>query len=373
MIDGHATPQGTARFRERFAELNEKHFRRAADVPEAGEQWFSSLGLGTYLGEPDEAADLRYVEAISTALRRGINVLDTAINYRHQRSERNIGTAVRRMIDEGDVQRDELIVCSKAGYLSFDGGVPADPKEYFVREYVEKGVLKPSEVAGGMHCMAPLYLNNQIDRSRQNLGLSTIDVYYVHNPESQLGDVSREEFKTRLRSAFGQLEKAVKEGRIRFYGVATWNAFRVGKGEQPYVSLPECVDLAEEAGGENHHFRFVQMPFSLAMPEGYVVENQQLGKELMSTLAYARRAGIAVVGSASLYQGQLTRNLPGFVKEKVGLKSDAERALQFARSAPGILTSLVGMGRPSHVMENMALADQAPMTSEEWEGLFTRS
>lgn len=372
MIDGHATPQGTARFRERFTSSNPEHFRQPAEVPGAGELWFSSVGLGTYLGEPDEAADQRYVEAISTAARHGINVLDTAINYRHQRSERNIGTALRRLIDEGDLQRDEVVVCSKAGYLSFDGGVPQDAKEYFVREYVERGVLKPAEVAGGMHCMAPLYLSNQIDRSRQNLGLNTIDVYYVHNPESQLGDVSREEFKTRLKAAFGLLEKAVKEGRIKFYGVATWNAFRVGMGEPSHVSLPECVEVAEDAGGEHHHFRFVQMPFNLAMPEGYVMKNQQFGKEMMSTLEFASRAGIAVVGSASLYQGQLTRNLPAFVVEKIGLKNDAVRALQFARSAPGILTSLVGMGKPSHVMENMATAANAPMTKEQWEGLFTK-
>jgi aryl-alcohol dehydrogenase-like predicted oxidoreductase len=373
MIDGHATPQGTERFRERFSSLNPEHFRRAAGVPGAGELWFSSVGLGTYLGEPDEAADQRYVEAISTAARHGINVLDTAINYRHQRSERNIGTALRRLIDEGDLQRDEVVVCSKAGYLSFDGGVPQDAKEYFVREYVEKGVLKPSEVAGGMHCMAPQYLSNQIDRSRQNLGLSTIDIYYVHNPESQLGDVSHEEFRTRLRAAFGLLEKAVKEGRIKFYGVATWSAFRVGPGEQAYVSLPECVDLAEDAGGEQHHFRFVQMPFNLAMPEGYVMKNQQFGKEMMSTLEFASQAGIAVVGSASLYQGQLTRNLPAFVVEKIGMRNDGERALQFARSAPGILSSLVGMGKPAHVLENLATAANPRMTKEQWEGLFTKA
>jgi aryl-alcohol dehydrogenase-like predicted oxidoreductase len=373
MIDGHATPQGTARIRERFPAVDPAYFRRPEHVPGAEELWFSSLGLGTYLGEPDEAGDQSYVEAISTALRHGINVVDTAINYRHQRSERNIGTALRRLIDDGDVQREEVVVCSKAGYLSFDGAVPPDPKEYFVREYVDKGVLKPSEVAGGMHCMAPQYLNDQIDRSRQNLGLSTIDVYYVHNPESQLGDVSPEEFRTRLRAAFGQMEKAVKDGRIRFYGVASWNAFRVAPGEQGYMNLQECVAAAEDAGGDKHHFRFVQMPFNLAMPEAYAVKNQLCGKEAMSTLECARRAGIAVVASASLYQAQLTRNLPAALVEKIGMKSDAERALQFARSAPGILTSLVGMGKPSHVLENVAMAEVAPMGKEQWEGLFGTS
>ena len=37
-----------------------------------------------------------------------------------------------------------------------------------------------------MHCMSPAYLENQIERSRRNLGMETIDLFYVHNPESQL-------------------------------------------------------------------------------------------------------------------------------------------------------------------------------------------
>jgi len=78
-----------------------EHFRRPESLPGAGELWFSSIGLGTYLGEPDDAADGEYVDAISSALRSGINVLDTAINYRHQRSERNMGTALARLIRDG--------------------------------------------------------------------------------------------------------------------------------------------------------------------------------------------------------------------------------------------------------------------------------
>ncbi len=374
MIEGFATPTGTARYRERFPELSESgHFRQPQHVPGALELWLSSLGIGTYLGEPDEASDQLYTDAIATALRKGINVVDTAINYRHQRSERSIGAAVARLISEGEINRDEILVCSKAGYLSFDGSVPQDPRGYFMKEYVESGVFKPTDVAGGMHCMAPGYLLNQLERSRKNLGLGTIDVYYVHNPESQLGDVPREEVRNRLKAAFTALEKAVKEGKIRYYGIASWSAFRVADTEQAYMSLPVCVELAEHAGGRDHHFRFVQLPFNLAMPEAFAVSNQVAANEHMSALAFAQRAGIAVVGSASLYQAQLTRNLPPFLTEKIGMSSDTERALQFARSAPGITTSLVGMGKPAHVLENIKTATRRPMPAEEWEGLFSRA
>ena len=62
------------------------------------------------------------------------------------------------------------------------------PRAYFHREYVETGVLDPAELAGGMHCMSPAYLENQIERSRRNLGLETVDLFYIHNPESQLAE-----------------------------------------------------------------------------------------------------------------------------------------------------------------------------------------
>src|SRR5246127_867031 len=202
MIDGFATSAGTTRFRDRFPLLsNAGHFRQP-QAPGVNELWLSSIGLGTYLGETDTASDVSYTQSITSALRSGINVLDTAINYRHQRSERNIGAALTHLIDAGELQRDEVLVSTKAGYLSFDGTLPADPRGYFMREYVESGILDPRQLAGGMHCMTPPYLENQIERSRRNLGLETIDLFYVHNPESQLGDVSREVFRDRLKNAF---------------------------------------------------------------------------------------------------------------------------------------------------------------------------
>ena len=371
MIEGFATHDGTRRFAERFPALQQaNHFRSPKHVKGAAELLFSSLGLGTYLGEPDNASDQLYTQAVEAALRSGINVLDTAINYRHQRSERNIGDALQQLVTSGDITRDEIIVCTKAGYLSLDGSVPADPRAYFTREYVETGVLKQEEIAGRMHCMAPKYLENQLDRSRKNLGLETIDVFYLHNPESQLGEVPREEFRSRIKSAFHTLEKAVKAGKIRWYGIASWNAFRVPEDETPFMSLELCLEAAHSAGGENHHFRFVQLPFNLGMPEAMCLPTQHFLKEHVSALEFGREHGLAMIGSASLYQGQLTHNLPEWLGEKIGMASDVERALQFARSATGILTALVGMGKPAHVFENIKVAKTPPMTADEFQNLI---
>ena len=374
LLPGHATSAGTARYRDRFPNLRDAgHFRQAEHVPEASQLWLSSIGLGTYLGEPSDAADEGYTAAIEAGLRSGINVLDTAINYRHQRSERNIGAALKHLIEAGELHRDEVLVCTKAGYLSLDGDPPADPRGYFHREYVETGVLNAKDLAGGMHCMSPAYLENQIERSRRNLGLETIDLFYIHNPESQLAEVSREIFRQRLKDAFAALEKVVKTGRIQFYGVATWSAFRVADSSRDYVDLFELAKIAHNVAGEHHHFRFIQLPFNLAMPEAYGLVNQRNEKEKMSLLSAATRLGIAVMGSATLYQARLTQGLPDFVGSVLGMKTDADNAIQFSRSAPGLTTALIGMGRPEHVAVNLKPALTHPTSSQEWKKLFTRT
>lgn len=372
MLGGFATPEGTARYRDRFTQLREaEHFRQPQHVYGAGQLSLSSIGLGTYLGEPDDQADAGYIGAIVSALRSGVNVLDTAINYRHQRSERNIGAALALLTESGEVQRDEVMVCTKAGYLSFDGTLPVDPRAYFMREYVETRVLDPRELVGGMHCMAPQYLENQIERSRHNLGLETIDLFYLHNPESQLAEISQEVFRERLKRAFAVLESSVKAGKIRYYGMATWNAFRVADGARDYISLPATVELAREVGGEHHHFRFIQLPFNLAMPEAFALNNQTLNHKSVSVLAAAAQLGVAVMGSATLYQGRLIHGLPESIRQILGMKTDAENAIQFARSAPGLSTALIGMGNEEHVAANLKPALLQPAQLDEWTRLFT--
>jgi len=371
MLTGLATSTGTARYRDRFPELRDAgHFRRPANVPGAGELWLSSIGLGTYLGDADAATDTAYIESIASALRSGINVLDTAINYRHQRSERNIGAALQQLVASRELNRDEILVCTKAGYLTFDSTVPPDPRGYFTREYVETGVVDQSEIAGGMHCMAPGYLENQIERSRRNLGLEAIDVFYIHNPESQFAEVSREVFRARLREAFETLEQQVHVGRVRYYGIATWNALRAGESERDYINLYEVEALAREAGGTNHHFRFVQLPFNLAMPEGFGLANHRDGDGKKSLVHAASQLGIAVMGSAALYQGHLTKGIPEFVANILGMSTDTENAIQFARSAPGIASALVGMGKSHHVAANLKPAMMPRTAKDEWLRLF---
>ena len=262
------------------------------------------------------------------------------------------------------------MICTKGGFLTPDGEMPRDPGDYFRREYIETGILRAEDVAAGCHAMAPSFLANQMARSLSNLGLECIDVYYLHNPETQLGEVSREEFRTRLRAAFEFLESAVTAGKIRVYGLATWNGFRVAEHGREYISLADAVGTAREVGGEGHHFRVVQLPFNLAMPEAFALANQEMSGRRVSMAEAAWELGITLVASASLLQGRVARNLPDSIKRVLGFKSDLHRALQFARSAPGITTALVGMSRAEHVRENLRLASVEPASSEQLAKLF---
>src|SRR5438552_2616947 len=361
-----ATKEGTTRYAQKFAgRAAEGHFRETQRL------LLSSLGIGTYLGKPDDRTDAAYAAAVVVAVESGINVMDAAINYRFQRSERSLGAAIRQLAAKG-FEREEIVVCTKGGYLTPDGIMPADPNEYFFREYIQPGIFTAKDIAAGSHCLTPKFLKNQLGRSLKNLGVECVDVYYLHNPETQLLEVPKEEFLNRVREAFTFLESAVEAGEIQYYGVATWNGFRQDARARDALQLGEVTHIAQEIAGGRHHFRFVQLPFNLAMTEALTLGNQAMRGRDRTVMEAANELDLTLIASASLLQGQVAKNLPGFVAEALGLENDAERALQFVRSSPGITTALVGMSRVEHVKANARLVGVAPATTEEFSKLFSR-
>jgi aryl-alcohol dehydrogenase-like predicted oxidoreductase len=368
MTQHYATEEGTAQYRDRFRDqLMAGHFRQHHGL------WFSSIGLGTYLGHHDNTTDARYRDAVIRAVEVGCNVIDSAINYRFQRSERAIGEALQRLFNEGKAARDELIIATKGGYIPFDGGPPPDVRKYYQETFFIPGIITLDDLSGGgYHCLAPRYLENQLETSLKNLRLDGIDIYYLHNPEQQLEDIPRPRFLNRIGAAFELLEHKVAEGKIRMYGTATWNGYRLPPEAPDHLSLQELVGIAREVAGVDHHFRVIQLPYNLAMPEALTLRNQAYGDEMVSTLEAAVRLGVSVMCSASILQSRLARNLPGFINEILhGLETDAQRAIQFVRSTPGVTAALVGMSSISHVEENLKVACAPPATLEDFMKLFT--
>lgn len=318
----------------------------------------SSLGVGTLLGEHDDATDAAYADTIAQALRTGVNVIDTAVNFRCQRSERAAGAALRSVIEEGAVEREEVVLCSKGGYVPLDGDPPPDRESYEAyldREFFSRGLMTREEVVAGGHCLSPRFLADSVRRSRENLGVPTVDVYCIHNPEQQLVAISREELTRRMRDAFTQMEACADAGEIGSYGVASWAGFTCPPETREHLGLADLVKIAHEVAGDAHRFRVVQMPVSLATPDAVRVASQALSRRRrVSALAAAAEMGLCVLATAALMQGRLVSDLPPAVHEAFpGMRTDAQRALAFARSLPNVVSVSVGMRQRTHLHENL--------------------
>jgi aryl-alcohol dehydrogenase-like predicted oxidoreductase len=358
-----ATSEGTWRYRDRFGDrFGRTYFRRF------GPGVVSSVGIGTYLGDPTPAVDDAYREALVSALEHGCNLLDTAANYRCGRSERVVGEA----IESADVSRESVVVATKGGFVPFDGDRPSNPGQYVRERFVETGLLDADDLAHGSHALAPAFVEASIDRSLSNLGVDSIDCYYLHNPETQLAVRPRSDVYDAIEAAFERLERRVVAGDVEAYGVATWDAFRVPRGDESYLSLPEVRRRADRAaetvGTEESSFSAVQLPFNVRMADAFTVE----AHDGRSALAYANDAGLDVFTSASLGQGALaeTGAIPPEVAAELPGDTAAQRALNFARSAPGVTGALVGAKRTDHVAEALAAGTFDAMGARTFDSVF---
>lgn len=364
MIPGQATSEGTVRFAQR-SKVAKGHFREASGLS------VSSIGLGTFLGNEDATTDAGYEKCISIALESGVNVFDSAINYRGQKSERSIGRALAKAFAKGTVRREEVFVSTKGGYLPHDSDDPRDPKRYILETFIATGIAPKGEIAGGGNCISPTYLRDQIDRSRRNLGLATIDLYYLHNIESQRTSVDGRTFRARLVKAVEALEGAVADGKIARWGLATWDGLRVPPEHPEHLSLEETREVAREVGGKGHHFAAVQMPVNLAMAQAVVYRSQETEDGRLAALPAAQKLGLAAFGSASLLQGRLAGDLPDEVEGAFPtVSAGAQRALQFSRSAPGMTAALVGVSTVEHAREDFALSGVPPAEASRVLALF---
>ena len=363
MISGFATPEGTKKFAQN-SDVNQDNFKEFENLT------LSNVGIGTYLGDPDARTDQLVSEAVKQSILSGVNVVDTAINYRAQKAERSVGKAISELIQENNITRDQIFVSTKNGYVTNDGDVQLGFWEYVKQEYTDKGVVKEGDITSGYHCMTSTYLSDQLDRSLKNLDLECVDLMYLHNGiEGQIKDVSKEQFLKNLESVFELYEQKRDEGKIKFYGMATWECFRVPTDNPQYLSLEDIVNMAKKTGGENHGFKFIQLPFNLYYDQALLGKTQTIQNNPVSVLESATRLGIGVFTSVPLMQGRLLQ--PGVMPEFSDLKPSL-RALQFIRSSPGVIAPLVGQKSAEHVTENLEVMKIPPYSDEEFLGLVKK-
>ena len=357
MISGYATSEGTKDF-SKNSQVNLDNFKIFEDLH------LSNVGIGTYLGNPDNQTDELVKNAVKQSVLSGVNVIDTAINYRAQKAERSVGKGISELIQEGKITRNQVFISSKNGYVTNDADIQEDFMAYVMRELGKTGIVKEGDITSGYHCMTTAYLSDQLDRSLKNLDLECIDLMYLHNGiEGQIKDISKDEFLEKLKSVFELYEQKRDEGKIKFYGMATWECFRVKDNDTQHLSLEDIVEMAKKIGGDNHGFKFIQLPYNMNYDQALLAKNQIIQNKPVSILESAVTLGIGVFTSVPFMQGRLLS--PGVMPEFSDLKPSL-RALQFIRSSPGVLAPLVGQKSAEHVSENLEIMKIPSLSNEDF-------
>ena len=362
-VAGYATAEGTRKFMENAFKngMANSHFRSFNSLN------FSSLGIGTYLGRLTAEDDRDLENAIYHSLKSGaVNVIDTAINYRSMKSEKNIGHAIKRLIEDKIISRDQVFISTKNGYITNDGDYPTiDVLEYMHKMYISQGIIDSKDISSGYNVLNPNYIRKCIDKSLTNMQLDTIDLVYIHNAyESWFQDISRSEFNEKIRKVFQIYEEYRSKNKIRYYGMATWTCFRLPRNEEGYLSLEDMVRIAEDVAGKDHGFRFIQLPYNLAYREAYSLRNQTVNSDNDLTILEAcNKLNIGVFTSVPLLQAKL---FDVKIPDYLGIDNQLLKIVQITRSTPNVIAPLLGQKKLNHVKENIELAKVAPLNNSEF-------
>ncbi|MBD3198199.1 MAG: aldo/keto reductase [Candidatus Lokiarchaeota archaeon] len=357
-MSSFANSKGTNEYKEYMItkkNLPESHFREFEDLN------FTSLGMGTYLGKPNIETDKLVENAVIESIENGINVIDTAINYRRQKSERAIGNALRKL-EQSRFNKNQFFISSKIGYIPGDADRNLSPKEYIDEILINGGLVSKKEIIN-FNCMSIPYLEHQFNQSLKNLKVDSIDLLYLHNvAESQKSILGEQKFYEMMMRSFEFLESKRADNKLKFYGMATWDCFRVKEISPEYVDLSKITSLAqtaaEEMGKTKSGFKFIMLPFNLAMSEAATLKNQN-GKTFFEK---ANELDIGVFTAVPLLQGRLlNHNKSKELKNKWNLKTTAQGIIQYVRSyGMPLIAPLIGQKQSQHVKENLELAKLPP-------------
>jgi L-galactose dehydrogenase len=273
----------------------------------------SRLGLSNGL-TIDHAADV-----VRAALDLGLTMIDTARVYG---TEPAVGRALQGR------RRDGVIVSSKTPYLDD-----------------EKSLLTPQA------------FENNIDTSLRELGLETIDIYFIHGLRLPYYADSRERF-------LPILERARQAGKIRYYGLT--EAFET---DTRHEMLQRAV--------QDDDWQVFMVGFNLLNPsarERVLVATLQKGIGTLGMFA-VRRALIDDSWLRLLLQrlaesGAVDPGLPDSpdLMETLGLRGVSETlseaAYRFCAYEPGMDCVLSGTSNSGHLRENLVAVQRGPLPAE---------
>ena len=318
-ITGHATSQATQAFADRLNAHNPSFEKNAYRRLTGTDLITSKIGYGTYRVHDQNETQ---TETLETAIEAGCNLIDTSSNYTDGGSETLIGNVLQKMISTSKIQREEIILVSKVGYMQGQNLEQAQQREASGDPWEE--VVKYME--GCWHCIHPDFLIDQWTRSTERLGLETIDVYLLHNPEYFLSDaknrsaqssweVIRDTFYDRVYRAFIQMEQFVADGKVRYYGISS-NTFPDPQTDFEHISLTRVYEAATKAAetvyGDHavSHFKVIQLPYNLLESEALTETNNEIEGTRVTVLEAAKSLGLGVLVNRPLNafkDNQMTR------------------------------------------------------------------
>jgi aryl-alcohol dehydrogenase-like predicted oxidoreductase len=292
----------------------------------------SVVGLGCWQLGADwgEVDDDDAVATVRGALDSGVTVLDTADVYGDGRSERLVGRAV--------AGRDDVLVATKAGRRA-DPHVPAAFTAENLRAWT--------------------------DRSRENLGVQTLDLVQLHCPPTPVYSTD---------AVFDALDQLVADGSVRAYGVSVertdealaaiarpgvatvqivLNAFRL-------KPLEEVLPAAEEAGVGI----VARVPLASGLLSGAYDASTTFSPD--DHRNYNRDGGAFDVGET--FAGvpfEVGLRAVEDLREVAGDRPLAELALRWVIDTPGVTTVIPGARNADQARRNAAVADSPALTADE--------
>ena len=339
MIIGSATKQKTKLFSDNFTSCSPDFYSL-----DHNNLTLSSIGVGMYKGDNSLAGDKSWEQSLIESIKSGINVFDTAIRYRNQRSEKILGKVLTNLISAKKLKREEVFICTKGGLI----GIPVG---YIEEEYIQDIVLgkwkiRRNEIYKNIHCLSLSFLKKQFAISLENLNLSTFDCYFLHNPELAIGIKNKKEFYILLKNIFTWLEDEREKGRLNYYGIASWNGFRRRKNSRLFLDIDKIIKIAERVGGVDHGLRYIEAPLSIGMP--YLANcssvSEKINLQNINFINYLNEKGINLFTSASTYEGKIESLLKFIdVYPLIGKKDSKEDDIPTNISLPISENSLIQM------------------------------
>ena len=270
----------------------------------------TKLILGTHLGDFSDEVSLSYQQAVSFALQNGINSIDGAINYRGMRSEKDEGTAIRQLIQDGKLKREELCVSSKAGLLFGDITEKLNPRMYLEKILKPQGISEADffEYDGLSQTLNPVFFEIALAKSRRNLGLETLDIHFIHIPEITRSGISQADFYDRMERLFRWYEEKVQEGKIRQFGIALEFMGKEPGESRWHFELEELMNRALKAGNGRTHFKHVIYEYNILCPYPKSVASQTVENRILALADACRRLGLETEASMPFAMGSAFRD-----------------------------------------------------------------